>query len=237
MKVFRLPALALAVSSLLATAWALGVGACSDPSTLIDPNCLVPTPTETGADGGPDPCHCNLPGEFAASSCLCTSNEPSGVNGLTWAQTYHLCMDQLPPDAGDAAEGGPIPASACDGQCWPPPPYEWMMPLLLWTGAEADAPQCPPAAPWTYYNGYSGNTFALGCTGGSSGACPVPGEVCAPTFVAGFSQCVIREGVVPCPIVGNPMSGEYSEEQVFYEIPGQPLVPSTFCCLAAPLTQ
>jgi hypothetical protein len=112
-----------------------------------------------------------------------------------------------------------------------------MVPLLLWTGVELDAgaeshAQCPATVPWVYYNGYSGATFALGCVGGTTGACPVPGEVCGPAALEGFMQCVVRDGVVPCPIVGGAIPREeYTAQYVFYEIPGQPIVPSTFCCL------
>jgi hypothetical protein len=107
-----------------------------------------------------------------------------------------------------------------------------MVPQLLWTGDAGDA-QCPTVAQWVYYNGYAGGTFALGCTGDQSGACPAAGEVCGPGVLDGWSQCVIRDGVVPCPIIGGPDGGEYTQEQVFYEIPGQQIVFSTFCCLPA----
>jgi hypothetical protein len=238
MKLFRFPALALVAASLLVIAWSISAGGCSQKE-LIAYNCFQPSEGEYGADGGPDLCHCNVPPPYADNSCPCTSGDIV-AEGLTGIQIFHDCMSLVTgtggeagddADAGDDAEGGPLPE--CNGACWPPPPHDWMDPLLLWRGDAGDMPQCPTAAPWVYYNGYAGDTFALGCTGAPSGARPIPGEVCAPAFLDGFSQCVVRDGVVPCPTVGGTMLGEYTAEYVFYEIPGQPLVPSTFCCLAA----
>ena len=52
--------------------------------------------------------------------------------GLTGVQIFHECMSLVPSEAGDAAEGGPLPA--CNGACWPIPPPDWT-PMLLWIGA------------------------------------------------------------------------------------------------------
>jgi hypothetical protein len=223
MNALRLSMAALAVSSLLAVGWMVGTVGCGQGELKVY-NCAVGTPGETGAEGEPDPCHCDNPG---GAACACTDPNEFQNSGLSGQRLYQLCLQSL-ADAGDAGEGGPL--SGCTGQCWPPPPHDWASPLLLWFGPESEVPPCPLAAPWVYYNGYADSTFALACTGDMSGACPVAGEVCAPTFVDGFSQCVIRDGDVPCPILGP-----YTEEHVFYAVAGQSILPSTFCCFPSPL--
>jgi hypothetical protein len=223
MKIHRLPAVALAVSSLLAMAWALGAGACSAPQAVI-PNCFVPNLTELGADGRPDPCHCNIAPPYADSSCPCTGNQLF-AEGLTGVQVYQVCMSMV-PDAGDAAEGGPLPA--CNGACWPIPPPEWT-PMLLWIGAESDAPPCPPSAPAIVYDGYGPGTFAEACTSNASGACPDLADVCGPASTDGFWLCIYHEGDVPCLTLGP-----YAQHHVFYSAAGQPIDPTTFCCLLSP---
>lgn len=234
MTILRASGVALFVSSIAALAWAVSVGGCSSSPVLFDPNCFVPSVGAHGADGGPDPCHCNEPPPYAGDSCPCTSTAIFPGTEETGQEVFTQCMALIPADAGavdDAAEGGPLAAYSpppCDGACWPPPPHDWITPLLLWTGNEADAPtQCPPVAEWGYYNGSMGDTFALGCIGDQTGACSPAGEVCGPPYLGGWSQCVVRDGVTPCPF-GGPMGEVYTVQYIFYE---QPSEPSTFCCL------
>ena len=93
MNALRLSGAALVVTVLLAAAAALG--SCHGVDIYT---CNVPTPGEVGADGGPDPCHCNV---VDGVSCHCT--EPGDGNLF-----YMQCMTTLAglADAGDA-EGGP----------------------------------------------------------------------------------------------------------------------------------
>jgi len=49
------------------------------------------------------------------------------------------------------------PCDPCPGgECVPVPPLGWEGPVLLWTGAEADAPECPSEAPVSVYEGHDG---------------------------------------------------------------------------------
>jgi hypothetical protein len=226
------PAVALALSSLLAVAFALGASTCNLQPLIYVPNCFVPQLDQVGADGGPDPCHCNVPPPEQGSSCLCTSTQVV-QNGLTGIQVFNECMSLLPDDAGDAAEGGPIPA--CNGQCWPIPPPAWT-PILLWSGAESDAPACPYVAPTIVFAGNADDangTFALGCASNASGSCPGFGDVCGPSFADGFLQCVLLDADLPCV-----SRGPYPDRLVFYESsPGAPILTSTFCCAPSPIMQ
>jgi hypothetical protein len=129
---------------------------------------------------------------------------------------------------GDAgADAGPL-SGACPGQCWPGLPHDWTSPSLLWTGAESAAPPCPDVAPIVFFDGQASGVFALACTSSASGSCPGIADVCAPGDAPGFSQCVIRDGILNCPLLGP-----YSERHVFYEDASG--LPSTFCCLPSPL--
>jgi hypothetical protein len=79
----RLSAAALALTTLLAAAAALG--SCSGPG-VAGWACYYPAPGETGADGGPDPCHCDPPpGQPPACECLST---PEGT------QEYNACNEE-----------------------------------------------------------------------------------------------------------------------------------------------
>jgi hypothetical protein len=94
MNALRLSLASIAATSLLVAAAALN--ACQSPDAYI---CSIPTPGEVGADGGSDPCHCNVPD---GTSCACTT--PG--NGQLF---YQQCMTTLTSelDAGSDAEGGP----------------------------------------------------------------------------------------------------------------------------------
>jgi hypothetical protein len=60
------------------------------------PDCGSPSPSETAADGGPDPCHCDPPPSLNLASCFCLS----GSSGD--ADEYNSCMllYRLEMDAG-----------------------------------------------------------------------------------------------------------------------------------------
>ncbi len=227
MKVRRLLALAVTGSSLLAALLAVAWGCGTDHVVTYD--CALGTPGETGADGGPNPCHCATPG---GGDCACTSPDEFQNSGFSGKQLFQFCLQSL-EDAGDGAEGGPL--LACNGQCWPiqpdPSPNQWTAPQLLWVGTEID-PQCPGASPAPVWGGYGSGTFALACTSNASGACSDPGAICGPANANGFATCVSQAGDVACPLVG-----QYVNRQLFYEAAGQPLDPTTFCCIAAPSIQ
>ncbi len=216
MNALRLSAAAMAVAVILAAAGA--IGACGPGQTIS--NCLVPTKTETAADGGPDPCHCDPPPALNITGCACLSGDQGEVD------YYNACMATFREEQ-DAGEGGPIPG--CTGQCWPIPPPEWT-PLLLWVGAQSSAPPCPDVAPAAVYGGYANGAFAFACASNASGACPSFGDVCGPAGAEGFWQCAFQEGDADCPIVGP-----YLVKHTFYEHPGQSSEPATFCCPTSPL--
>lgn len=90
---------AISLGALLAAAAAaLGIAACGPGPQIY--SCSIPAIGELGADGGPDPCHCNVGDD--GTSCNCTS---PGDGMLFFQQCiYTLSMY----DAGDGGlEGGP----------------------------------------------------------------------------------------------------------------------------------
>jgi hypothetical protein len=76
----RLPA-AAAVAALTAAAM-LGFS-CSGPAI---PNCAIPSLGETGADGAPDPCHCDPPPSLNLQACPCLNGSPGDID------VYNTCM-------------------------------------------------------------------------------------------------------------------------------------------------
>jgi hypothetical protein len=58
----------------------------SSCSGLAAYNCNIPSLTETGADGGLDPCHCDPPASLNILGCGCLN----GPQEMTDA--YHACM-------------------------------------------------------------------------------------------------------------------------------------------------
>jgi hypothetical protein len=94
MNALRLSGAAMVVTVLFAAA--AGIASCGPGSDVY--TCSIPTPGEVGADGGPDPCHCNIPDGI---SCQCTTPGDG-------AFLYNQCLTSLAAlgDAGDA-EGGP----------------------------------------------------------------------------------------------------------------------------------
>ena len=100
MKVLRAAAVALAVSLLVV----VGGPGCGPSTYDTIEHCLTPTIGEKGADGGPDPCHCNVPPPNEADSCQCTSNQyVAGLTTTTWAQLTQACLQRV----ADAEDGGP----------------------------------------------------------------------------------------------------------------------------------
>jgi hypothetical protein len=70
----RMHALRLAVAATAATAAlvAAALGACAPVPNYYD--CAAPSLSETGADGGPDPCHCDPSPSSIYQACGCLSD-------------------------------------------------------------------------------------------------------------------------------------------------------------------
>jgi hypothetical protein len=83
--------LAAAVAILAAAA---ALGSCG-PDQQISV-CSTPTLGEKGADGGPDPCHCDPPSSLNITTCPCLSGDQQYVDA------YNACIAlyQLEVDAG-----------------------------------------------------------------------------------------------------------------------------------------
>ncbi len=87
----RAPRLRFAVA-LVATfaplvAAVLGAGACND-NVVNFTVCSTPTVNEKGADGGPDPCHCDPPPSSNVMACGCLS-DPGDQAAI---DDYNECM-------------------------------------------------------------------------------------------------------------------------------------------------
>ena len=80
---------------------AAAAGACNN--VLMLAACNVPTLDEKGADGGPDPCHCDPPASSGVEACGCLS-DPTDQSAI---DDYEACLVTLrgEQDAGD--DGGP----------------------------------------------------------------------------------------------------------------------------------
>jgi hypothetical protein len=96
-------ALRLAAAATVTTA-ALVVAtltACDNVLMLTD--CNVPTLDEKGADGGPDPCHCDPPPSSNIEGCGCLSDptDQGAIDNLNAC----LALVRIEEDAGD--DGGP----------------------------------------------------------------------------------------------------------------------------------
>jgi hypothetical protein len=182
MSALRLSCAVVAVVAVLAAAVALD--ACGQPTEVYQ--CNFPTLGELGADGGADPCHCNIPGD--SISCPCKT--PSGQ------ADFQECMSLL----ADAGEGGPI--SGCLGQCLPSPPTGWSSPVLLWFGSETAAPACPESAAGVGYEGHADpTTMSLPCGACScespTGTCGLPLSV-----TASAAPCAVDAGSPSTPFDG-----------------------------------
>jgi len=65
----------------------------------------------------------------------------------------YLCED--PCGNGQPGTTCEDPCGACRGQCVPLPPIDFDGPVLLWTGTELEAPECPARAPALAYEGHA----------------------------------------------------------------------------------
>jgi hypothetical protein len=97
----RMHALRLAAAATVAAAAlvAAALGACDNVIMLTD--CAVPTLDEKGADGGPDPCHCDPPASSSVMGCGCLS-DPTDQGAIDDLQTC-TALVRVEEDAGDAA--------------------------------------------------------------------------------------------------------------------------------------
>jgi hypothetical protein len=68
---------------------------CGD-NTIQITACGTPTLTEMGADGGPDPCHCDPPSSLGIMACACLSGDQQDIDA------FQSCMAlfNLEKDAG-----------------------------------------------------------------------------------------------------------------------------------------
>ena len=73
---------AATAAAFLAVAAMLGFS-CSGPNY---PACATPTLTETAADGGPDPCHCDPPPSLNILACECLTGDRGFIDA------YNTCM-------------------------------------------------------------------------------------------------------------------------------------------------
>lgn len=151
---------ALAVAVITAVA---GVAGCPEVANVDA--CEHPDYTHHDKDGSLDPCHCD--------------DDAGSVGGR---DTGYCAAFLASADAGDAAAEGPIPG--CSGQCFANPPTFWTSPLLLWFGAETDAPACPDSAPALGFEGHADldapDTACGVCScGAPEGSCELPATVTA----------------------------------------------------------
>jgi hypothetical protein len=104
-------------------------------------------------------------------------------------------------DAG--ADGGPGGAGAGGGdagntcaQCAPGPANGWDFPVLLWIGAEKDAPQCPVDAPAIAFEGHANLNAPINC--GTCTCTPPTGSCSQPaTMTANAATCALNGGSTP----------------------------------------
>ncbi len=75
--------LAAATTAAVALVAALLGTSCFGPAT---PDCAIPSPSETAADGGPDPCYCDPPPSLNIQACPCLSGTPADKD------VYNACM-------------------------------------------------------------------------------------------------------------------------------------------------
>jgi hypothetical protein len=85
-----------ATALVLAAAAVLG-SSCFGPAYV---DCGIPSPSETGADGGLDPCHCDPPSSLGIVACPCLSGTPGD------ADVYNACMFIYRGEADAGADGG-----------------------------------------------------------------------------------------------------------------------------------
>ncbi|MCC6556375.1 MAG: hypothetical protein IT372_25730 [Polyangiaceae bacterium] len=81
-----------------------------------------------------------------------------GAGLLGCAETGRIDLYTCKDPCGNGQPGTSCehPCGDCRGQCVPLPPADFSDPVLLWTGSDVDAPQCPPHAPVPFYEGHAG---------------------------------------------------------------------------------
>lgn len=93
------------------------------------------------------------------------------------------------------ADAGMDGGNVC-GQCAPGPPNGWDNPVLLWIGAEKDAPTCPVDAPAFAFEGYADLDAPVDCgtctCGAPSGSCSLPGKM-----TANAATCALNSNSTP----------------------------------------
>jgi|HubBroStandDraft_6_1064221.scaffolds.fasta_scaffold418205_2 hypothetical protein len=97
MNTLRLAAAATAATAALVVA-AVGCG----DNVILLPDCAIPTLDEKGADGGPDPCHCDPPPSSNIEACGCLS-DPTDQDSIDDYETCTLLFHEE-VEAGD--DGG-----------------------------------------------------------------------------------------------------------------------------------
>lgn len=157
--------------ALLTVAAALGaaVDGCSQtPGISGEGDCQNPVVGNINCLGQSDPCLCLIDGSV-------------GLRGEYACVTVDAAPGTTCPTGSDGGADAPI--GSCNGQCLPGSPAGWTAPLLLWTGAEADAPPCPAGAPVIAYEGNADLSTANPCGACScappSGACSLPATLTA----------------------------------------------------------
>ena len=84
----------------------------------------------------------------------------------------------------------------CPGQCVPRPPLGWSLPVLLWSGPELEAPECPAA--WAGVMQYEGHADPIGPPKCPVCSCEPPTGACAlPSFLTANTQTCIGTGPGP----------------------------------------
>ncbi len=83
MNTLRLAAAALAL--LAAPVLVVAAIGCGDNVDQIT-DCGAPTLSEKGADGGPDPCHCDPPPSLGIMPCACLQGDQQDID------VYEACM-------------------------------------------------------------------------------------------------------------------------------------------------
>lgn len=155
------------MAAIIVTLASLATVACDSVAHIYA--CDSPDPDTFAPDGGHDWCQC-------FHGCPCGDD-----------YQYHDCLKYLDAGIGVDVDAGPSPG--CAGRCLPEPPAGWTAPLLLWTGAETDAPDCPDVAEAVGYEGYAGLTAEPASCGACS--CDPPAGTCGlpKTITASPADC------------------------------------------------
>ena len=92
--------LAAAATVAAATLAAAVLGACDNVLEVY--NCAAPVVNETGADGGPDPCHCDPPPSSDLQACGCLSDPTDTVS----ISEYDECILVFHEEVEAGVDGG-----------------------------------------------------------------------------------------------------------------------------------